>query len=109
MDANDMDWWLNWMMELGWELVTGGTKHWVSEEVMTQDWWVFRRERDNQNGWYKIATAPREIEYRCLLAHEKSIVTGYWDGQGWRNERSAGLGYFPATHWQPLPPLPAGE
>ncbi len=63
----------------------------------------------DQYGWHPITTAPHEIEYRCLLAHDQSIVTGYWDGQGWRNERSAGLGYFPATHWQPLPPLPSVE
>ena len=56
--------------------------------------------------WMPIETAPREIEFRCLLGHSVSVVTGYWDGKGWVNERSrAGL-YFPATAWMPLPPPP---
>ena len=56
--------------------------------------------------WQDISTAPREIEFRCLLSHGYSVVTGYWDGDGWVNERSkVGTKYQP-THWMPLPPPP---
>lgn len=58
-------------------------------------------------GWQDISTAPKVIEFRCLLAHPYSIVTGYWDGDGWRNDRSAAGHHFPATHWQPLPAAPS--
>lgn len=64
---------------------------------------------DNGNPWQPIDTAPHEIEFRCLLSHKHSVVIGYWDGQGWRNERSAGLNYFPATHWKPLPDRPTDD
>lgn len=56
--------------------------------------------------WQPITTAPREIECRCILGHKYSVVTGYWDGHGWRNERSCGMPYFEATHWKPLPAPP---
>lgn len=56
--------------------------------------------------WRPIDTAPREIEFRCLLGHPYSVVTGYWDGKGWRNERGPHDSYFPATHWQTLPDRP---
>ncbi|MBX4158866.1 DUF551 domain-containing protein, partial [Lactiplantibacillus plantarum] len=59
-------------------------------------------------GWQDISTAPRKIEFRCLLAHPFSVITGYWDGEGWRNERSAAGHHFPATHWMPLPAAPPG-
>lgn len=61
---------------------------------------------DRVSGWRTIDSAPRVLEFRCLLAHPFSVVTGYWDGEGWRNERSAIGGYFPATHWMPLPAPP---
>jgi len=56
--------------------------------------------------WRPVETAPKSLEFRCLLGHEYSVVTGYWDGEGWRNERSRVGSYFPATHWMPLPDLP---
>jgi hypothetical protein len=104
MDHRDMTYWLNSLAETGWDLVTAGTTHWVSDSVQTQDWWVFKRVA--KSNWRKIETAPREVEFRCILGHGSSVVTGYWDGKGWRNERSAGLKYFPATHWMPLPDMP---
>lgn len=57
--------------------------------------------------WQTIDSAPREIEYRCLVAHKFSVVTAYWDGERWRNERSPRGGYIEPTHWMPLPELPA--
>lgn len=58
--------------------------------------------------WQPIETAPREIEFRCLLAHEFSVITGYWDGEKWVNERSRHPFYsYPATHWMPLPDAPS--
>lgn len=59
--------------------------------------------------WQPIETAPKQIEFRCLLAHRFSVVIGYWDGDGWRNERSHRGSYFEPTHWMPLPELPTGD
>lgn len=56
--------------------------------------------------WEPIETAPKQIELRCLLAHQFSVVIGYWDGDGWRNERSRTFAYFQPTHWMPLPSVP---
>jgi hypothetical protein len=59
--------------------------------------------------WKPIKTAPKEIEFRCLLAHEFSVVIGYWDGTGWVNERSRQpipRCYYKPTHWAELPALP---
>lgn len=56
--------------------------------------------------WEPIETAPKQIEFRCLLAHRFSVVIGYWDGDGWRNERSRSGSYFQPTHWMPLPSVP---
>ena len=57
-------------------------------------------------GWQTIETAPKEIEFRCLLGHRMSVVIGYWDGTGWVNERSRRGSYFLPTHWMPLPANP---
>ena len=59
--------------------------------------------------WRLIDTAPRTIEFRCLLAHRFSVVTGYWDGDGWVNERSRHADHFAATHWMPLPAPPLSD
>lgn len=57
--------------------------------------------------WQPIETAPRDFEFRCLLSHGWSVVTGYWDGTGWVNERSPfPRRYYRATHWMPLPEPP---
>lgn len=58
--------------------------------------------------WMPIESAPREVEFRCLIAHHCSVVTGYWDGEGWVNERSRSRQYYHPTHWMPLPPPPTG-
>lgn len=62
-------------------------------------------------GWRPIETAPRKVEFRCLLGHEHSVVTGYWDGAMWVNERSLLRSEFKPTHWMPLPaqPIQAAE
>ncbi len=57
-------------------------------------------------GWRPIETAPRKVEFRCLLGHEHSVVTGYWDGTMWVNERSLLRSEFNPTHWMPLPAAP---
>ncbi len=57
-------------------------------------------------GWRPIETAPRKVEFRCLLGHEHSVVTGYWDGTMWVNERSLLRSEFKPTHWMPLPAAP---
>lgn len=65
-----------------------------------------------KDDWRLIETAPREIEFRCLLGHEFSVVTGYWDGKRWVNERSARGDAFSPTHWMPIPdapPAPSGR
>lgn len=68
---------------------------------------VLAKNQANPSGWQPIDTAPKAIEFRCLLAHQFSVVTGYWDGNGWVNERSRNGGrYYPATHWMPLPEGP---
>lgn len=59
--------------------------------------------------WRPIDSAPREVEFRCLLAHQFSVVTGYWNGEDWINERSAQASVFLATHWMHLPPPPEPE
>jgi len=59
--------------------------------------------------WQPIETAPREVEFRCLLAHKYSVVTGYWDGGKWVNERSPVGGEYLATHWMTLPQPPENE
>lgn len=59
--------------------------------------------------WLPIETAPKGIEFRCLLAHENSVVTGYWDGTGWVNERSPSRSYFKASAWMPLPSAPSAQ
>jgi hypothetical protein len=44
-DAGDVENWLNWMAAKGWEFVGVGTKRWNMPD-MTQEWWIFRRERE---------------------------------------------------------------
>jgi len=61
---------------------------------------------DKKGEWQLIETAPREIEFRYLLAHRFSVVTGYWDGMAWINERSRRGSAFNPTHWMPLPTTP---
>ncbi len=59
--------------------------------------------------WQPIETAPRKVEFRCLLGHEHSVVTGYWDGAMWVNERSLLRSEFNPTHWMPLPEPPEAK
>lgn len=59
--------------------------------------------------WQDISTAPKEIEFRCLLSHGYSVVCGYWNGDYWVNERSfcsPPLNKYDPTHWMPLPNPP---
>ena len=56
--------------------------------------------------WEPMESAPNEIEVRVLLCNGFSVVTGYWDGKGWVNERSKRRIYYPAIRWMPLPKPP---
>ncbi len=64
--------------------------------------------REVPDGRQPIETAPKDIEFRCLLSHGLSIVTGYWDGEKWVNERSRSwsANRYDPTHWMPLPAAP---
>ena len=48
MDNRDMEYWLNDMSEHGWEFVSYGAKHWKGSEPFTQDWWIFKRKKQQE-------------------------------------------------------------
>lgn len=56
--------------------------------------------------WMPIDTAPKEVEFRCLLSQGITVVTGYYNGEYWVNERSklkSPSNNYRPTHWMPLP------
>lgn len=78
----------------------------------------------SSQGWLSIESAPRDGRWVNLLSSEGQDVGAWRDtrycmigapqgsyGPGWVDQRNCLpiSGEFEPTHWQPLPPPPAGE
>ncbi len=75
---------------------------WVGLEGLNLD----RAAQVEAMGWRPIEEAKLSIGYRCLLCNGITVVTGYWGGSRWVNERSGIGSTYPATHFMPIPQPP---